>query len=153
MASMTKITFTRVRNGKTQIVTRTRNAHGQSKTPLYRQWKAMVRRCESTVAHNYKWYGAKGVKVCAEWRDDFMIFKSWAEDNGYVRGLELDRIDSDGDYSPENCRYRTKKRNIRDRDLFWSDELDTRLVHAARDAGLDPYELIKLAVEAYLDAR
>jgi hypothetical protein len=145
-----KVTYTRVRGGKTQVVTRTVKAHGESRTPLYRQWKAMVRRCESPVAHNYRWYGGKGVRVCPEWRNDFMAFKTWADTHGYVRGLEIDRMDADGDYDPGNCRYRTKKANIRDRDLGWSDELDAKLVSTAKDLGISPYDLIRTAVEEYL---
>lgn len=148
-----KVTYTRVRDGKTQTVTRLKRAHGQSKTPLYRLWKAMNRRCESEVAHNYQWYGAKGVYVCTTWREDFLAFKAWAEGHGYARGLELDRLDSDGPYSPENCRWKTKKANIRDRDLYWSDELDIRVVQFASQHGLNPYELIETAVTSYLDAR
>lgn len=147
-----KVTYTRVRNGRVQTVTRTVRAHGQSRTPLYRQWKAMIRRCESPQAHNYKWYGAKGVKVCPEWRNDFLAFKAWAEAHGYVHGLELDRIEADDDYRPGNCQYITKKANIRNRDLAWSDELDARLVARARELGLSPYDLIRTAVEEYLDA-
>ena len=145
-----KVTYTRVRNGKTQVVNRTVKAHGESRTPLYRQWKAMVRRCESPAAHNYKWYGGKGVRVCPEWRNDFLAFKAWAEAHGYVRGLEIDRIESDGDYEPGNCRYRTKKANIRDRDLAWSDDLDAKLVAKALDLGISPYDLIRIAVEEYI---
>jgi hypothetical protein len=145
-----KVVYKRTRNGKEQTVTRTVRAHGESKTPLYRQWKAMIRRCESPTAHNYKWYGAKGVKVCPEWRDDFMGFRAWAYASGYSHGLELDRIDSDGDYCPENCRYITKKANIRNRNLGWSDELDRKVVLAAQAKGVSPYEFIRLAVEFYL---
>jgi hypothetical protein len=116
-------------------------------------WKAMVRRCEAPTAHNYRWYGGKGVRVCPEWRTDFLSFKAWAEDNGYVHGLELDRIDADGPYSPTNCRYRTKKANIRNRDLEWDDQLDIQLVTAANRLGISPYTLIRNAVEEYLSKR
>jgi hypothetical protein len=145
-----KVTYTRVRNGKIQEVTRTVKAHGQSKTPMYRQWKAMIRRCESEKAHNYKWYGGKGVRVCPEWRSDFLMFKTWADAHGYSHGLELDRIDSEGDYAPGNCRFITKKANIRNRDLGWSDELDARLVSEAQRRGVSAYAIIREAVEEYL---
>ena len=145
------ITFTRVRDGKTQVVTRNREAHGESKTPLYRLWKAMVRRCESEKAHNYRWYGAKGVKVCDEWRQSYTAFRDWAHEHGYVRGLELDRRDSDGNYCPENCRWITKKTNIRNRDLYWNEELDGRVILKAKELGMDPYQLIENAVRHYLD--
>lgn len=147
---MGTIVYTRVRDGKTQTVTRNGKVHGESKTPLYRLWKAMNRRCGSENAHNYKWYGGKGIKVCEAWRNDYTKFRDWAYENGYVRGLELDRKNSDEDYSPENCRWITKKTNIRNRDLFWSEELDGQVVLKAKELGIDPYELIERAVREYL---
>lgn len=75
---------------------------------------------------------------------------SGADQHGYVRGLEIDRIESDGDYEPGNCRYRTKKANIRDRDLAWSDELDAKLIGQASELGVSPYDLIRIVVEEYL---
>jgi len=147
---METVTYTRMRDGKTQTVTRNKKAHGESKTPLYRLWKAMVRRCESEKAHNYKWYGGKGIKVCPEWRSDYTVFRDWAHENGYVRGLELDRIDSDKDYEPGNCRWITKKANIRYRDMFWDEELDAQIIMTAKELGIDPYVLIEKAVRSYL---
>jgi hypothetical protein len=149
---MGTVTYTRTRDGKTQTVTRNKNAHGESKTPLYRMWKAMVRRCESPVAHNYKWYGGKGIRVCDEWRNDYTKFRDWARDNGYARGLELDRKDSDGNYEPGNCQYITKKTNIRNRDLYWDEELDGKLILTAKELGIDPYALIEKALRSYLQA-
>ena len=149
---MATITYTRVRDGKTQTVTRNGKVHGESKTPLYRLWKAMVRRCESEKAHNYKWYGGKGIRVCDDWRNDYTSFRDWAHANGYARGLELDRKDSDGPYSPENCRWITKKTNIRNRDLFWDEELDGKLILKAKELGIDPYALIEKAVRHYLES-
>lgn len=144
------VSYTRIRDGNMQTVTKITRNHGESKTPLYRQWKAMVRRCESPVAHNYRWYGGKGVRVCPEWRQDFLAYKAWADVHGYTHGLELDRVDENGDYEPGNCRFITKKANIRNRDLGWSDELDAKLVTAAQAAGVSPYELIRIAVERLL---
>lgn len=145
-----KVVYNRTRNGKQQTVVRTVKAHGQSKTKLYRKWKAMVRRCESPVTHNYQWYGGKGIKVCPEWRDDFMAFYAWAYSTGYADGLELDRKESDGDYSPSNCKWKTKKANIRSRDLLWDDEIDIQLIELAQVRGVSPYELIRVAVEQYV---
>ena len=142
-------TYQRTRNGKVQTVFRADN-HGQSGTKLYYKWKAMIRRCESEVADNYQWYGGKGVTVCPEWRSDFMVFKAWADSTGYAPGLELDRKDSDGPYSPDNCQWRTKKANIRNRDLFWSDELDQTLVEFAASRGMSPYDVIECAVVEFL---
>lgn len=110
----------------------------------------MIRRCESPVTHNYKWYGGKGIKVCEAWRQDYTIFRDWAKENGYVQGLELDRINSDGNYEPKNCRWITKKTNIRNRDMFWSEELDKEVIFVAKKLDINPYELIEEAVRDYL---
>jgi hypothetical protein len=107
-------------------------------------------RCNDPKAQNYTWYGAKDIHVCPLWQKDFMAFREWAYSNGYNPGLELDRIYSDKNYEPDNCRWVTKKRNIRNRDRFWSDELDARLVKYAMQSGVNPYQVIQEAVEKYL---
>lgn len=72
----------------------------------------MKRRCENSNMQNYRYYGAKGIRVCEAWHD-FATFKAWAETHGYVDGLSIDRIDSDGNYEPDNCRWVTKSENSR----------------------------------------
>lgn len=73
-------------------------------TKLYGVWNAMRGRCNSPGTKDYKRYGARGIRVCAEW-DDFDAFRSWALSHGFKKGLTLDRKDSDGDYGPDNCRF------------------------------------------------
>lgn len=99
------------RNGKTYTRRVRANETGYGRTPLYRAWKAMHRRCYEEKASNFKWYGGRGITICEEWHD-FLVFRAWAEEHGYVRGAELDRIDKDGPYAPENCRYIDKRANI-----------------------------------------
>jgi hypothetical protein len=123
--------------------------HGAAGTRLYDIWRGMHRRCTNPNADNYKWYGAKGIRVCPEWVT-FEAFQQWAVANGYAKGLELDRENSDKDYCPGNCRWITKKANIRRVGLFWSNELDARLVAYASERDQNPYEVIRLAVEAFL---
>lgn len=70
-------------------------------------------RCYNPNDKAYRWYGAKGIKVCDEWVRDPGKFEEWALKSGYADGLSIDRIDSNGDYEPNNCRWLTQENNTR----------------------------------------
>lgn len=82
--------------------------HGQSKTRLYSIWHGMKQRCTNPNASVYQYYGARGIVVCKEW-NNFETFYSWAIANGYKAHLTIDRINNNGDYCPDNCRWITQK--------------------------------------------
>ena len=88
--------------------------HGGKGERLYRVWKNMRNRCNNPMAKKYRIYGGRGITVCDEW-DDYAAFRSWAIENGYQEGLQIDRIDNDGKYSPDNCRWVTNKVNSNNR--------------------------------------
>lgn len=70
----------------------------------------MIQRCTNPRAAHYRNYGARGIRICDEWRD-FKVFYRWATKNGWAKGLELDRKDNNGNYEPDNCRWVTSAVN------------------------------------------
>jgi hypothetical protein len=87
--------------------------HGCVGRPGYNLWHAMRSRCLNPDASGYENYGGRGIKICDEWLDDCRAFCDWVDENGYAPGLELDRIENEGDYSPSNCHFTTKVTNMR----------------------------------------
>jgi len=78
--------------------------HKMCYTRIYNIWRGMKQRCNYKKGHYYKYYGGRGIKFCDEW-EEFLPFYEWAMANGYSDDLTLDRIDVDGNYCPENCRF------------------------------------------------
>lgn len=89
--------------------------HGGRKEQLYGVWKSMRERCFSPNHPGFHCWGGRGITVCEEWADSYSSFREWASHNGYGPGLQIDRIDNDGNYEPTNCRFVTAEVNANNR--------------------------------------
>lgn len=94
---------------------------------LYSLYSSMVARCTNPNAISYKFYGAKGITVCDEWRNDYKNFYDWAVSSGYKDGLSIDRIDNAKGYSPNNCRWVTfhEQVNHKENSVYYSHNGET----------------------------
>lgn len=88
--------------------------HGGKGTRLYNTWAQMKGRCLNFNIIQYKDYGGRGITVCDEWLK-FNPFRDWSLSNGYADNLEIDRKENDGNYEPSNCRWVTRKENLKNK--------------------------------------
>lgn len=83
--------------------------HGQTGTRLHNIWRDILKRCKNKNYREFHLYGGRGIEVCEEWTQ-FENFFNWAKSNGYEDSLTIDRVDTNGNYEPSNCRWTTQKR-------------------------------------------
>ena len=81
--------------------------HGLCYSRIYAIWRKMRQRCNNPNYSESKYYGGRGIKVCEEWDKSFDAFYDWALKNGYQDDLSIDRIDTNGNYEPSNCKWST----------------------------------------------
>jgi hypothetical protein len=109
----------------------------------------MLRRCDDPSYHAYKNYGGRGIKVCDDWHD-FTIFRDWVNETRTDISLSLDRIDNDGNYSPDNCKWSTDQEQANNRRTCLYFEINGE-VHSLMDwcriLNL-PYSLIQSRITA-----
>lgn len=107
-----------LRHGRTRscgcLHGKSNRTHGLSRTPIYGVWNAMIQRCTNSNNKSYPDYGGRGIRVCDEWRHSDTFFR-WAFESGYAKGLQIDRIDNDGNYEPSNCRWIDQSGNSKNR--------------------------------------
>lgn len=95
------------------------STHGLSDNPIYRRLLDILNRCNNSNVNCYDRYGGKGIRVCSEWNlEDPSVFISWALENGYEDDLEIDRIDPNDNYCPENCRWVTRELNSQNKNKY-----------------------------------
>lgn len=145
------VSVTHLRSGTTQScgclnrerVSEAKTTHGMTGHPAFKVWHGMNLRCyyENNISYNN--YGGRGIEVCKEWHDDPTEFCKWAELNGYKKGLQIDKIDNNGNYCPSNCRFITPKENSRNRRNSY------RCHHAGKtyDAGIDLAEVLGVTLQ------
>lgn len=110
-----------------RVIERNKNSstHGLSRgdnKKLYDIYKQMIRRCHNEKSKDYKHYGERGITVCEEWINDIHKFVEWSNNNGYQDGLSIDRINTDGNYDSNNCRWITLSENIGKRNTEYANK-------------------------------
>jgi len=132
----TDVQLNHLRNGRTQSCgcLREQKKYPNVHRSIINCYRGMKKRCYDTKNKSYHRYGGRGIIVCREWLDDPSLFHTWAINNGWEKGLEIDRKDNDLNYSPYNCRFIKSKPNSQNqqRSRYWF--VDGVRYESSRDA-------------------
>ena len=153
-----------LRNGKTlscgcyrdEKTAKRSSKHNMCETKLYYIYKGMKSRCNNKNVEAYGNYGGRGIGICSEWKDDFNQFLNWAYQNGYDEGLTIDRINNDGNYSPNNCRWVTMKVQQNNRNNNVKPVIDRReykIKELSQETGINENTLYKRFQKGWRDKK
>lgn len=123
--------------------------HNMTGTKIYHIYWDMRMRCYNDKVESYSYCGAKGTIVCDEWmgKNGFVEFLIWSNDNGYVEGLSIDRIDNNKNYSPDNCRWTTMKiqqNNRKNNKIFSVDGIEDTMSNWSEKLHIPYHQLQRL---------
>lgn len=113
--------------------------HGLHSHPLYQVWKNMKARCYLKSSQHFSRYGGRGITVCDDWKLSFKKFFDWSISHGWSADFQIDRINNDGNYCPNNCRFVTRKENCMNRS---STKLDDIQIQKIKDISGISHQLI-----------
>ncbi len=128
---------------KGYYISKAKIKHGKTHTRLYSIFNKMKDRCCNQNNPAYKNYGARGIKICNEWLDKengFVNFYNWAINNGYKENLTIDRVDNNGNYEPNNCRwvtYQKQNNNKRNNHLITYNNITHNLTEWSKIIGIN----------------
>lgn len=126
--------------------------HGMTGTKIYYVWGMMRSRCTNPHTIGSELYAKRGIEICDEWKNSFPTFYKWAIANGYKEGLEIDRINNNGNYEPDNCRWVTKSENCNNRrDNVWVEYNGERLplsIAIRKFSTMDDYQMIQARIRS-----
>ena len=98
-----------------EVTSKRSKKHGFRHHPIYYTWRGMRERCYKETSKDYSQYGGRGINVCDGWMHDANAFITWSLAHGWAPGLSLDRVNNNGPYAPDNCRWITAKEQNRNR--------------------------------------
>ena len=126
--------------------------HGQTYSKLYGIWCSIKSRCYNPNTKPYQNYGGRGITMCDEWKNSFESFSEWAVHNGYGDGLSIDRVDNDGNYCPDNCRWVdgvAQANNRRTNRLLTYNGQTMNITQWAKQLGISPKTLFTRVYAGY----